>query len=130
MQLELSITTTCLSTANPAVIIQSPVQYVLPSTSTTLEARVFASPLNLAVVQWYHQGRLIDDTTETSYTASSSGDIYTLTVNPVNANEVGEYSIIVTLSGLNATDRITLLFPGAHCVFKFYNNDALHCIFT
>ena len=78
---------------------------------------MFASPLNLAVVQWYHQGRLIDDTTETSYTASSSGDTYTLTVNGVSANEVGEYSIIVTLSGLNATDRITLLFPGAHIVY-------------
>ena len=106
---------TCSSTANPAVIILSPVQYVLPSSSTALEARVFASPLSLAVVQWYHQGRLIDDTTEASYATNSSGDIYTLRVNGVSANEVGEYSIVVTLNGLNVTDRITLLFPGSNC---------------
>ena len=101
-----------LFTANPAVIIQSQVQYVLPDSSTTLEARVFASPLDQAVVQWYHRGRLINDNAEIPYTASSNGDLYRLTVNSVSGNEVGEYSIVVSLNGLRASDRITVLFSG------------------
>ena len=100
------------STVNPDVIIQSEVQYVLAGNSTTLEARVFASPLNQAVVKWYHRGRLIDDATESSYTATSVGDSYRLTVHGVSENEVGEYTIVVTLAGRNATDRITLSHPG------------------
>ena len=101
-----------MSTANPAVIIQSEIQYALPDSSTTLEARVFASPLDQAVVQWYHEGRPIDDTTEASYTASSTGDLHRLTVSGVSGNKVGEYTVVVILNRLNATDRITLQFPG------------------
>ena len=101
-----------MSTANPAVIIQSRVQYVLAGTSTTLEARVFASPPESAIVQWYHEGRLIDDASESEYTASSSGDIHMLTVDSVSPNELGEYRIVVVLNGLNATDEILLHFPG------------------
>ena len=69
-------------------------------------------------MQWYHEGRLINDATESSYIAISAGDSYRLTVNEVSEREVGEYSIIVTLSGANATDRITLLFPGVHLRFR------------
>ena len=75
---------------------------------------MFASPLSQAVVQWYHEGRLIDDATESSYTASSDGDLYRLRVNGVSENEVGEYTIVVTLNGVNATDEIALHFPGTH----------------
>ena len=102
--------------ANPVVIIQSEVQYVLPGpgSSATLEARVFASPPESAVVQWYHRGRLIDDATESLYAATSAGDSYRLTVHGVSENEVGEYTIVVTLNGRNATDRITLLLTGKH----------------
>ena len=102
------------STANPAVIIQSEVQYVLAGSSTTLEARVFASPPESAVVQWYHRGRLIDNVTESSYTATSAGDSHRLTLHGVSENEVGEYTIVVTLDGRNATDRITLLLIGKY----------------
>ncbi len=104
------------STANPAVIIQSNVQYVLSGSSTTLEARVFASPLNQAIVQWFHSGRLRNDATESSYTATSTGDTYRLTVNGASENEVGEYTIVVTLDGRNATDSITLLIPGTYYI--------------
>ena len=100
------------SAANPDVIIQSEIQYVLADSSTTLEARVFASPPESAVVQWYHKERLIDNATESSYTTTSVGDLYRLTVNGVSENEVGEYTIVVTLNGRNATDRITLSLPG------------------
>ena len=97
--------------ANPAVVIQSRVQYVLPGTSTTLEARV--SPPDSAVVQWYHEGRLIDDASEAEYTATSSGDIRMLTVVSVSENEIGEYTIVVTFNGVNATDGILMEFPGS-----------------
>ena len=100
------------STANPDVIIQSEIQYVLTGSSTTLEARVFASAPESAVVQWYHRERLINDATEAKYTATSAGDLYRLTVHGVSENEVGEYTIVVTLNGRNATDRITLNLPG------------------
>ena len=73
---------------NPAVIIQSEVQNVLPGpgSSATLEARVFASTSESAVVQWYHRRRLIDDATESSYTATSAGDSYRQTVRPCQVN--------------------------------------------
>ena len=73
-------------------------------------------------MQWYHEGRPIDDTTEASYTASSTGDLHRLTVSGVSGNKVGEYTVVVTLNGLNATDRITLQFPGTliHCHINGY----------
>ena len=85
---------------------------MLAGTSTTLEAKVFASPPESAVVQWYHRGRLINDTTEAKYTATSSGDIHMLTVDSVTVDELGEYTIAVILNSVNATDRIVLEFPG------------------
>ena len=99
-------------TANPAVVIRSNVQYVLRDTSTTLEARVFASPLNTATVSWYHQGTPIDIANDARYTTSSSGDIYSLTVSSVSEAEIGEYMIVVCLNGMNSSDTVQLNFPG------------------
>ena len=104
---------TSFSTANPAVIIQSRVQYVLAGSSTTLEARAFASPAESAIVQWYHKGRLIDAANEAQYTVTSSGDIHMLTVQSVSEDEIGEYRIVVIVNGVNATDGIMLDFPGS-----------------
>ena len=101
-----------LFTANPAVIIQSQVQYVLSGSSTTLEATILASPAESAVVQWYHRGRLIDDVNEAQYTATSSGDIRRLRVDNVSSNKIGEYTIVVIVNGMNATDGVMLAFPG------------------
>ena len=102
-----------LSTVNPAVVIRSRVQYVLAGHSTTLEARVFASPAESAVVQWYHEGRLIDDANEADYTINSRGDIRMLTVDSVSEDEIGRYTVEVILNGVNVTDQISLEFPGS-----------------
>ena len=102
-----------LSTANPVIIIRSRVQYVLAGHSTTLEARVFASPAESAVVQWYHEGRLIDDANEADYTINSRGDIRMLTVDSVSEDEIGRYTVEVILNGVNVTDQISLEFPGS-----------------
>ena len=89
---------------------------MLAGNSTMLEARVFSSPSDSALVQWYHKGRLIDTANEARYVASSDGDIRRLEVNRVSENELGEYMIVVSLNGLNATDRITLNFPGMYTI--------------
>ena len=102
--------------ANPAVFIQSRVQYVLAGNSTTLEATVYASPADLALVQWYHERTFINTLNETGYTASQHGDIHTLEIESVSENELGEYTIVVTLEGLNATDDIILKFLGSYYV--------------
>ena len=63
-------------------------------------------------MQWYHKGRLIDAANEAQYTATLSGDIRMLTVDRVSETEIGEYTIVVILNGVNATDGIMLDFPG------------------
>ena len=102
----MTINPTC--TANPAVVFRSSVQYVLRGTSTTLEARVFASPPNTATVSWHHRGTLIDVANDARYAMSSSGDIYSLTVSSVSQAEVGEYTIVVSLNGVDTNDTIML----------------------
>ena len=99
---------------NPSVVIRSREQYVLSGTSTTLEARVFASPSDSATVRWYHRGTLIDDVNDNRYTASSEGDIHRLRVSSVSETETGEYTIVVSLNGVNSTDSISLNFPGLY----------------
>lgn len=89
---------------------------MLSGTSTTLEARVFASPSNTATVSWYHRGALLDPANDARYTTSSSGDMYSLTVSSVSEAEVGEYTIVVSLNGVTANDTIMLTFPG---MYKF-----------
>ena len=71
----------------------------------------------MTVVRWYHEERLIDIANEPSYTASSDGDIYSLQVNSVSETELGKYTVVVSLDGLNATDSVTLSFAGKsfHC---------------
>ena len=66
----------------------------------------------MTVVRWYHEERLIDIANEPSYTASSNGDIYSLQVNSVSETELGKYTVVVSLDGLNATDSVTLSFAG------------------
>ena len=63
-------------------------------------------------MQWYHEGRLINDVNEAQYTATSSGDVHRLMVTSVSANEVGEYTIVVTVGELSASDTTILNFPG------------------
>ena len=99
-------------TANPAVVIHSRFRYILPGNSTTLEARVFASPPDSATVRWYHKERLISPSTEVKYRATSTGDIYQLEVTNIGQNEVGLYRIVVSLNGASANDTIMLSFPG------------------
>ena len=73
---------------------------------------MFASPAESAVVQWYHEGRLIDDANEADYTINSRGDIRMLTVDSVSKDEIGRYTVVVILNGVNVTDQISLEFPG------------------
>ena len=84
---------------------------MLRGDTTTLEARVFASPNN-ATIMWYYQGTLIDIANDPRYTASSSGDIYSLTVSSVSETEIGEYTIVVSLNGINSSDTVRLNFLG------------------
>ena len=68
----------------------------------------------MTVLRWYHEERLIDTANEPSYTASSNGDIYSLQVNSVSETELGKYTVVVSLNGLNATDSVRLRFPGKY----------------
>ena len=77
-----------------------------------LEARVHASPSNMVDVRWYHEDRFIDDANDDRYTASSEGDIYRLEVNEVSESELGRYTVVISLNGLNATDSVQLRFSG------------------
>ena len=89
-----------------------------------LTARVFtsASVANLTRVNWYHEGRRIDDVREERYTARSEGDTYQLELNNVSNNELGKYEIVVSLNGVNATDAIQVRFPGTcHCSYILVN---------
>ena len=74
---------------------------------------MYASPADLALVQWYHETRFINTLNETGYTASQYGDIHRLEIESVGENELGEYTIVVTLEGLNTTDDIILKFLGS-----------------
>ena len=73
---------------------------------------MYASPADSALVQWYYEGRLIDILNETGYTASHDGDIHRLEIDSVGESELGEYAIVVSLDGSNATDEITLKLLG------------------
>ena len=75
---------------------------------------MFASPSDSATVRWYHRGTLIDDVNDNRYTASSEGDIHRLRVSSVSETETGEYTIVVSLNGVNSTDSISLNFPGLY----------------
>ena len=94
------------------MIIQSRFQYVLRGRSTALEAKVFASPPESAIVMWYHQETLINAASDARYTTRTVGDIYRLEVNSVSESEVGLYRIVVSLNGMSANDTIMLGFPG------------------
>ena len=100
--------------ANPAVFIQSEVQYVLAGNSTIVEASVYASPADSALVKWYHGTRFIDllNVTDYSTSVSQDGDVHRLEIESVGETELGEYLIVVTLGELNASDEILLTFLG------------------
>ena len=63
-------------------------------------------------VRWYHEDRFIDDANDDRYTASSEGDIYRLEVNSVSESELGRYTVVISLNGLNATDSVQLRIHG------------------
>ena len=101
-------------TANPAVFIQSNIQYVLAGNSTTIEATVHASPADSALVQWYHNATLINTLNDTRYSTSQDGSAHRLEIENVSDNELGEYEVVVSVGGVNASDEITLEFFGEY----------------
>lgn len=109
-----SLSKSLFFSANPAAFIQPTFQYILAGNSTTIEATVYASPADSALVQWYHEERFIDTINNTNYTVTASDDGYIqrLTVNSVGEGELGEYTILVSLNDSNATDKVILIFLG------------------
>ena len=69
-----------------------------------------ASPADSALVQWYHNATLISILNETGYTTSQDGSI--LEIESVGEDELGEYVIVVSVDGVNASDEIILKFKG------------------
>ena len=70
------------------------------------------------MVQWYHEGTLIDPATSSSYSMSSEGSVYSLTVVGVSGELLGSYQVVVTVTGGsgNASDTVLLAYPGEECV--------------
>jgi hypothetical protein len=94
------------------------VQYVpvpVGNSTTIIEATVHASPADSAVVvQWYHNATLIDTSNDTGYTTSQDGSRHRLEIESVSESELGEYTIVVSIDGVNATDEIILKFHGEY----------------
>ncbi len=69
------------------------------------------NPLSVA---WFFQGMLLDTTNNPRYSVSvaESGSLQMLSVVNVNADVLGQYSVVVTVDGQNATDSVQLLHPG------------------
>ena len=106
-------------------------EYVLPGNTTTLEARVHATPQNQASVRWYHEERFINDATEPRYTVSSDGDIYRLVVSNIGNNEVGRYTIVASLNGVSTNDTALISFPRTYDTFHSnINNTSTFVFFT
>ena len=78
-------------------------------------------PADSAVVQWYHNATLIDASIETGYSTSTSqdGSRHRLEIDSVGESELGEYVIVVSIDGANATDEIILKFHGEY-ILPFY----------
>ena len=74
---------------------------------------MYASPADSALVQWYHNATHINTLNDTVYTTrSQDGGTHRLEIENVSENELGEYVIVVSIDGVNATDEITLEFIG------------------
>ena len=101
-------------TANPAVIISSESRLVLAGNTTTLVAIVYAHP-SPNTAGWYLNGNQIDagnhDGTIYSFTVDS-GTMYTLRIQNIQESRLGLYEFVATVGNQNASDGITLSFPG------------------
>ena len=78
-----------------------------------LEASLYTSSSSTPTVQWYHQGSLIDTANSKRYSAASEGDNrLSLSMESVDTDVLGVYTVSVTVGGSTENATVYLEFPG------------------
>ena len=92
--------------------------YAVRGSTQDITATVFTSSQSSLTVAWYHQGTLLDPSSNSRYSVSMMEDLedggttYTLSVLNVDSDVLGEYSAVVIVDGVNDTDTVQLMHPG------------------
>ena len=102
---------------DPAIFIADKTLYAVRGSTKEIAATVFTSSQSSLTVAWYHQGTLLDPSSNSRYSVSMEDladgrMVYTLNVLNVDRDVLGEYSAVVTVDVVNDTDTVQLMHPG------------------
>jgi hypothetical protein len=101
-----------LHAADPDVSINEDIIYATINSSANISAVVLSLDIQNTIIQWFHEGSLIDTAGDPLYTVSTQGSLYTLTIARVEAALQGNYEVVVTNGNKNQNDSVLLAFPG------------------
>jgi hypothetical protein len=98
--------------ADPVIYIADEIIYAPENRQAEINASVYSS--NTHRLAWYHEGRLINVTSDTRYTVNSSQGFYlyttTLTITRLEATLLGRYDVTLTAGNVNHSDTVQLEF--------------------
>ena len=79
-----------------------------------LEASLYTSSSSNPTVQWYYQGSLIDTANSERYSTpeEEEDNRLSLSVESVDTDVLGMYTVSVTIGGTTENATVTLEFPG------------------
>ena len=101
--------------ADPAVFITEEIVFAAENSSAEISATVFTSDLNSLVIEWYHEGTLIDAASDPRYSVSAEGmSLHILNIARVEAALLGRYQVVVSTGDRNQSDAVELAFPGMY----------------
>jgi len=99
--------------ADPVVFITEEIIYALEGSAVEIRAAVSSSDLNSLVVEWYHEGSLINVASDSRYSLRTEGmGLRILSIASVGTDTLGRYEAVITIGNRNQTDTVLLAFPG------------------
>ena len=86
-----------------------------------IQATVYASSQNDIVVNWYHEGNVVNQPEENDQVSvtTESVHVYVLSIFGVDSSHLGQYEVVVTLGTTNTSDTVQLSLPGKDMVCRF-----------
>ncbi len=87
--------------------------YVKHGSDVQIQAITYASGQDDVVIEWYHEGAVINTTDSGHFAVNREGlRVYTLNITDVDLSLLGSYKVVITVGGNEESDAVVLMLPG------------------
>ena len=111
------------------IYISAPIVYTSPRADVNISAVFFVGiSSSISAIVWQFNGQQINTDSNSRYSTIQTQTSEILTVHSVDADVLGEYTVIITIGGASGNDSVELAFSGINYGQILINSALFTCI--